>query len=494
MKLINDEINKQDYPTKIIQFGQGNFLRAFVDYFIDVANEKSEFKSSVIIVKSLKNGNLDKYISQNFLYTANLLGLSNEKIIDDSRIIKCIKEIVDFTNNDLKFLSYATLDELQYVISNTTESGIFFNELDLFEDVSNATFPAKLTKFLFHRAKHYDFDENKGLVILPTELIDDNGKKLKKYCLQYCKLFNLDYKFEKWIEKACSFCDTLVDRIVSGYPTDFRKYEEKYNYKDELLVVCEPYALWVIDANEKVKNNFKIDSVINASKLENIIFSDDIKMYKNRKVKVLNGAHASICILGTILGYDYVCDAINDKDINNYISNMIFDEVNLTLKGSEKEKKEYANRVIERLKNPYIKHKLSDISKNLLVKYNERCLPTFYELKNNNIFAKHILLALAIIIHYYYKCVQVGNDLIYFNLYGKENILYESQFVIDILNNNKFENESQLMNYLFYQTNIFSVNLFEDENVKSQFEILINCINQNGVKNAIKEVHLNEYK
>ena len=220
-----NKLNRQmtsytDRPVTVIQFGEGNFLRAFVDYMIDIANEKGLFNGNIVLIKPIEFGTLDRYKAQDCQYTVQLRGRVNGNEYVETRQITSVKDIVSPFDNYEEYISLAKLDTVRYVVSNTTEAGIVYNEKDLFEEKLNVTFPAKLTQFLLTRYEHFNGAMDKGLVMLPVELIDDNGIELKRCVKKYIKLWNLSEKFEKWIDEACIFTSTLVDRIVTGYPFD----------------------------------------------------------------------------------------------------------------------------------------------------------------------------------------------------------------------------------------------------------------------------------
>ncbi|MBO4750015.1 MAG: tagaturonate reductase, partial [Lachnospiraceae bacterium] len=220
---------KTDRPIRVLQFGEGNFLRGFVDQMIDIANEKGVFDGDVVIVKPTDRGGLDKFKAQECQYTVILRGLTNGEAKSESRIVTCVADAVHPYLEYEKYMALASLETLRFVVSNTTEAGIVFDETDRFEACPPRTFPGKLCKFLYERYQAFHGDASKGLVMLPAELIDDNGKKLKECVLRFARLWGLETGFEAWLDEACEFASTLVDRIIAGYP------------KDEAEVLCKEF-------------------------------------------------------------------------------------------------------------------------------------------------------------------------------------------------------------------------------------------------------------
>ena len=243
MITINQAVKEiKERPIKVLQFGEGNFLRAFVDYMIDVANEKGAFDGSVAIVKCVKFGSLERFEKQNNLYTVILRGRENGEVVNSSRVITSVSKVVGCYEEYDEYISLAKLDSLRFIVSNTTEAGIVLDENDHIDGIPE-TYPGKLTQFLYERYKAFNGDSGKGLVILPVELIENNGIKLKECVLKLAEIWNLPVEFIAWINGACIFCSTLVDRIVTGYPFDeAESICESLGYKDELLDVAEPFT------------------------------------------------------------------------------------------------------------------------------------------------------------------------------------------------------------------------------------------------------------
>lgn len=373
MELLNkSKTGKKERPIKVVQFGEGNFLRAFVDYMIDIANEQGTFDGDIVLIKPIEFGSLEMFHNQDCQYTVSLRGNVDGEGKILNRVVTSVADAVDTYNEYDKFMGLAEIDTLRFVVSNTTEAGIVFDNTDRFEMNPPKTFPGKLTKFLYHRFEAFKGDMSKGLVMLPVELIDDNGIMLKKCVMQLIELWDLSDEFKKWVEEACIFTATLVDRIVTGYPRAAEKEEwEKLGYEDHIMVTGEPFALWVIESDKDISKEFDLPGAGLP-----VVFTDDHHPYKQRKVRILNGAHTSFVLASWLCGNDIVRQSMEDDDIRNFMNKTIFDEVIPTLTLPEDELKAFAGEVVNRFNNPYVDHALLAISLNSVSKWRARCLPS----------------------------------------------------------------------------------------------------------------------
>lgn len=373
MEILNKaKTGKKERPIRVVQFGEGNFLRGFVDYMIDIANEQGKFDGDIVLIKPIEFGNLDNFHNQDCQYTVSLRGnVDGEgKIIN--RIVTSVTDAVDTSKEYAKYMGLAEIDTLRFVVSNTTEAGIVFDDTDKFEAEPPKTFPGKLTKFLYHRFETFNGDMNKGLVMLPVELIDDNGIMLKKCVMQLIDLWKLSADFKKWVDEACIFTSTLVDRIITGYPRATEAEEwEKLGYEDHIMVTGEPFALWVIESSKDISREFPLPDAGLP-----VIFTEDHHPYKQRKVRILNGAHTSFVLASWLCGNDIVRQSMEDADIRDFMNKTIFDEVIPTLTLPEDELKAFAGEVVNRFNNPYVDHALLAISLNSVSKWRARCLPS----------------------------------------------------------------------------------------------------------------------
>ncbi len=386
---------KRERPVRVVQFGEGNFLRAFADYMIDIANQRGTFDGDIVIVKPRESGGLEDFHRQGCQYTVSLRGIVDGKAQVLNRQITSVADAVNpYTEYD-RYRELAEIDTLRFVVSNTTEAGIVFDSKDRFELEPPVTFPGKLTKFLYHRYEAFRGDRDKGLVMLPVELIDDNGSMLKKCVMQFIRHWKLGEGFRAWVDESCVFASTLVDRIVTGYPGEEQKEWEALGYEDRLLVTAEPYALWVIESPVDISGELPLEGLSSgegtsaakcASSVEGspsmpgagpqVIFTADQRPYKQRKVRILNGAHTSFALASFLCGNDTVKESMEDGDVRDFMERTIFDEVIPTLALPEEELKEFAGAVIGRFENPYVKHALLSISLNSVSKWRARCLPS----------------------------------------------------------------------------------------------------------------------
>lgn len=373
MQVLNKAITKKkERPIRVVQFGEGNFLRAFVDYMIDIANEQGKFDGDIVLIKPISFGNLDNFHRQDCQYTVSLRGNVNGEGRIINRVVTSVVDVVDAMNEYEKYMGLAEIDTLRFVVSNTTEAGIVFDDTDSFDLNPPKSFPGKLTKFLYHRFETFQGDMGKGLVMLPVELIDDNGIMLRKCVMQLIDLWGLSAEFRKWVEEACVFTSTLVDRIVTGYPRATEAEEwEKLGYEDHIMVTGEPFALWVIESDKDISEEFNLP----AAGLP-VVFTDDHHPYKQRKVRILNGAHTSFVLASWLCGNDIVRQSMEDSDVRDFMNKTIFDEVIPTLTLPEEELKAFAGEVVNRFNNPYVDHALLAISLNSVSKWRARCLPS----------------------------------------------------------------------------------------------------------------------
>lgn len=348
---------------KVIQFGEGGFLRGFADWMLQYANEKTDFDGSVVVVQPIENGMCDMLSAQDCKYTHICRGVEGVDTKKIDVISRCVKPYTDFEG----YMALAENPDFRFVISNTTEAGICFTENDKITDTPASSFPGKLTQLL---KKRFDLGMG-GFVFLPCELIDKNGENLKKCILQYADLWNLGEDFKAWIEKENIFCNTLVDRINTGYPKD-----EKIDvgFEDNMINTSEYFHLWVIEGYNGLFDEIPFDKCG-----LNVILTDNLAMYRTRKVRILNGAHTSLVPYALLSGFDTVKSCVDDSVMYEHIRKCVFDEIIPTLDLPREELVEYADNVITRFKNPYIKHYLSSIALNSVSKFKVRVLPSILE-------------------------------------------------------------------------------------------------------------------
>ena len=376
MKPVNETVKKVygNYPEKVLQFGEGNFLRAFVDWMIDKANRDGVYQGSIVLCQPIEKGLKDMINAQDGVYTLAMRGSENGKAVENIEVITSVSRCINpYEDQDYDALmDLAKSPDLEVVVSNTTEAGIAYHAGDKLTDRPPVSFPAKVTAFLYERYKAFDGAADKGLLFLPVELIDNNGAELKRIVLQYADEWDLGDGFVNWVENANEFTSTLVDRIVTGYPRDEVNYfEEKLGYKDNIIDTSELFNLWVIEGDKKWADKLPVHRTD-----AHVIWTDDVKPYKKRKVRILNGAHTSTVLAAYLACFDIVMDFMKDDTFRTFMNDVIYKEVIPTLDLPKKELEDFAAAVNDRFANPYIKHKLLDISLNSCSKFNARCLPS----------------------------------------------------------------------------------------------------------------------
>ena len=395
-------------PERIIQFGEGNFLRAFVDWIIWNMDAKTNFNGSVVVVQPIERGMVDWLNGQDCLYHVNLQGRLNGETVNSLERIDVISRALNPYSQNAAFMALADQPEIRFVISNTTEAGITFDPACKFTDAPASSYPGKLVQLLYRRYKTFNGDPKKGLILMPCELIFLNGHHLKECIYQYIELWKedlgADYAgFKEWFTKYNYVCATLVDRIVPGFPRkDIAAIQEKVGYADNLVVQAEIFHLWVIEKPE----NMSIDELREEFPAEkaglHVLIAESEKPYHERKVTLLNGPHTVLSPVAYLSGINIVRDACNDPVIGKYIHKVQFEELMETLNLPMDELRQFASDVLERFNNPYVDHQVTSIMLNSFPKFETRDLPglkTYLERKGQ--LPKGLVLGLAAIITYY---------------------------------------------------------------------------------------------
>lgn len=370
-------LNRRDfpgaqYPERIIQFGEGNFLRAFVDWQLDLLNEHTDLNAGVVIVRPIESAFPPSLSTQDGLYTTIIRGLNERgEAVSDARLIRSVnREISVYADYDA-FLQLAHNPDMRFVFSNTTEAGISYHQGDRFEDAPAVSYPAKLTRLLYERYSHFAGAADKGWIIIPCELIDYNGEALRELVLRYAHEWALPAAFITWLQEANAFCSTLVDRIVTGYPRDEAgAIEAQLGYKDGFLATAEHFYLFVIQGPKSLAAELRLDKLP-----LNVLIVDDIKPYKERKVAILNGAHTALVPVAYQAGLDTVGEAMDDPEICAFVEKAIYAEIIPVLDLPRAELESFASAVTGRFRNPYIKHQLLSIALNGMTKFRTRILP-----------------------------------------------------------------------------------------------------------------------
>ncbi|HBN82667.1 MAG TPA: tagaturonate reductase [Clostridiales bacterium] len=373
-------------PERVIQFGEGGFLRGFADWMLQHINETSNFNGSVVVVQPIETGMCEKLSEQDCVYTHIIRGAEGM----DTKIIDVISRCINPYNNYDEYLKLAENPELRFILSNTTEAGIAYRKEDRLTDTPPVSFPAKVTALLY---KRFELGLD-GFIFLPCELIDKNGQELKAIILKYADDWDLGVDFKNWVEYNNVFCNTLVDRIVTGYP---RGETIDLGYVDNMVNTSEYFHLWVIEGPKSIGDEIPFDIAG-----LNVIITDNLEKYRTRKVRILNGAHTAMVPYAMLKGFETVKSCVDDEEMLKYIKSCIFDEIIPTLDLPKQELLNYANSVLERFSNPYIKHMLSSIALNSVSKFKVRVLPSILEYINRTgCIPKNLLIAFASLIQFY---------------------------------------------------------------------------------------------
>jgi len=381
-------------PVKILQFGQGNFMRGFFDWQVDLLNERTDLNAGVVVVRPRGGSSAPLLDVQDGLFTVLVRGLDESgHPVKQYRTVTCVQREIDPATMYGDYLAQATNPDLRFVVSNTTEAGIAVNETDRYADAPPVTFPAKLTQLLFARYLAFEGAHDKGLVLLPCELIDNNGAALRTAVLHYARLWQLPAGFAAWIDAACTFCNTLVDRIVTGYPAgDAAEIERELGYADPFLVAAEYYYLFVIQGPAWVGAELKLEG----SGL-NVKLVDDITPYKKRKVGILNGGHTTLVPVALLAGLEAVGPAVDDEQVGAFLRAAIHDEIIPALEMDRAALESFAQDVLRRFRNPAIHHRLASIALNSWSKFAARVLPQMlrYAALHDGRLPRRLVLAMA---------------------------------------------------------------------------------------------------
>lgn len=487
-KLSFNTLNKLGYtgfllkeaPVKVLQFGEGNFLRAFADCFIDILNEKTDFNGKVVVVQPISSGLTDLINDQEGLFTLFLRGIEKGKAVNERRVISSISHAVNPYADYDAYLKLANNDDLRFIISNTTEAGIVFDETCKLTDTPPKSFPAKLTAFLYER-----FQLNKkGFIILSCELIEYNGTVLKECVKKYIKLWHLSEDFANWVENENIFCSTLVDRIVTGYPrSEATDICNNLGYIDNLIDTGETFGFWVIEGPKSLENEFPVKK----ARLP-IIITDNHKPYKDRKVRILNGAHTSMVLAAYCMGHDIVRECMMDKDICDFMQKAIFEEIIPTLDLPKSELDDFAAAVFERFQNPHIDHSLLAISLNSTSKWRARVMPSLLEYVNRKSTLPDCLtFSFAAYINFYTQKL-TGSPTCLMGKRGKETYeIKDDDFALEFFFNHKDDSVEDLVSAVISNTDMWGDSLLKTEGFGDAVITHLNNIRNLGVRDALKK-------
>ena len=492
-KLNYDVIKKFGYdgyllkeaPEKVMQFGEGNFLRAFVDYWFDLANEKADWNGKCCLVQPIAQGLSDMINEQEGLYTLYLRGSENGQKVDDKRVISSVSRCLNpYEKAGYEaMMELAASDELEIIVSNTTEAGIQYDPSCKKDDCPPSSFPEKLTQVLYHRYQA----GKKGIIMLACELIDNNGKELQKCCNNYAKDWNLDAAFIDWMNNANTFCSTLVDRIVPGRirdPQELAALEEANGYTDKALDVGEVFGVWVIEGPDGLEDKlpFKKAGV-------NVMVVPDVTPYKKRKVRILNGAHTGFVLGAYLAGFDIVRDCMHDATVLGYMNKMLLDEVVPILPLDQEDCKKFAAAVQDRFNNPFVNHELMSISLNSTSKWRARNMPSFLAyIDEQKKLPKCLTMSLAAYIAFYSNDIQerTADGLICKRPAGNTYKIQDDAWALDFYYAHKDDTAAQLVHAVLSNTQMWDQDLTKIEGLEAAVLADLELIRSQGAEAAYK--------
>lgn len=380
-KLNKTTVDKKELPVKILQFGEGNFLRAFVDWMIDKANDAGVMNHGVVAVQPIAGGDFvsNLFKEQDSMYHVYLEGIKDKQPVKEVALVKSINEVLNPYSQYAEYEKLFLSEGLEMIISNTTEAGIRYEEGDDLTATPPKSFPAKMTALLLKRFQKFNGAADKGLLIVCCELIEDNGSTLREYVLKHAEYNKLGADFINWVKTSCHFYDTLVDRIVPGFPKEnIDEIKQEIGFDDNLVVKGEYFHVWAIGGDSIIKEKLPLDKAG-----LNVLFMDDIKDFRAKKVRILNGSHTAMVPVALQLGCQTVMDAFNTPEVEKYINQMVATEVLPAINEDPEELKAFAAKILERFYNPFLKHYLKDISLNSISKWETRDYPTVLDNYNN---------------------------------------------------------------------------------------------------------------
>ena len=492
MELLNyDVLKKSGYdgyilenaPEKVMQFGEGNFLRAFVDYWFDVSNEKADWNGKCVLVQPIKPGLAEMINKQEGLYTLYLRGRENGEKVDRKRVISSVSRCLNpYEEEGYKaMMELACSDDLEYIVSNTTEAGIVYDPSCKFEDKPANSFPGKLTQVLYERFKA----GKGGLVILSCELIDNNGKELLKCVNQYIDQWGLSDDFRKYVNEDCTFCSTLVDRIVPGRIRDAEevaRLEQVNGYSDPLLVVGEVFGVWNIEGPAWLEEKlpFKRAGV-------NCIVVPDVTPYKKRKVRILNGAHTGFVLGAYLAGKTIVRECMEDPTILGFMNKMLYEEVIPTLTLDKDDLMNFAKAVQDRFNNPFVNHELMSISLNSTSKWRARCFPSFAEyVEKYGKLPACLTTSFAAYIAFYSSNIQELTDagLVCKDPNGRTYTISDDRWVLEFYNEHKDDDAAALTHAVMTNEKMWGEDLTKIEGFEAAVVADLEKIRKEGVLKA----------
>ena len=449
-------------PEKVLQFGEGNFLRAFVDYWFDLANEKAGWDGKCCLVQPIANGLSQMINDQDGLYTLYLRGSQNGEKVDDKRLISSVSRCLNPYEADgfAQMMDVAASDDLEIIVSNTTEAGIVYDPACQLTDAPCSSFPGKLTQVLYHRYKA----GKPGLLVLACELIDNNGKELLRCVNQHIDQWQLEDAFKNYVNRNCTFCGSLVDRIVPGRirdPKEVAQLEEKHGYADPLLDVGEVFGLWVIEGDPKLNDVLPFRK---AGLEDKIFVTPDMTPYKKRKVRILNGAHTGFVLGAYLAGFDIVRQCMQDATVLGYMNKMLLEEVVPILPLDQQDCRDFASAVQDRFNNPFVNHELMSISLNSTSKWRARNMPSFLEyIERNGKLPPCLTMSFAAYIAFFSNDMQALTDegLVCRRPKGNDYTCSDDRWVLEFYYDHKDASPEELVHAVMTNTKMWGMDLTE---------------------------------
>ena len=477
-----DEYLLKDAPERVLQFGEGNFLRAFVDYFIDCMNEKAGFNTKVCVLQPIAYDARERFNSQDCLYTLFLRGQENGQKVNKKRVIsalsRCLNAYLDFET----YMACAENPDLRFIVSNTTEAGIVYDPSCQFEDAPAGSFPGKLTQFLYKRWQL----KLPGFIILSCELIDHNGDELKRCVHEYVKQWGLGEEFDAWVDAENIFCSTLVDRIVPGYPrNEAQQICEELGYEDNNLDTGEIFGAWVIEGPQSLKEELPFEKAGLP-----ILVVDDVTPYKQRKVRILNGAHTSFVLGAYMAGQDIVRDCMKDDVIKGFMNKTLYDEVIPTLDLPKDDLLAFASAVSERFANPFIDHQLLSISLNSTSKWKARCMPSLLEYvkRNGGKLPACLTFSFAAYLTFYRAGKEKGDACLKGNRNGDVFEIKDDQWALDFFYDHKDDDNASLAHAVIGNEQMWGSELKDLPGFEQAVVEYLDLIDKVGIYEAMKQV------
>ncbi len=496
MKLLNYQNLKEsgydgyileNAPEKVLQFGEGNFLRAFVNYWFDVSNEKAGWNGKCVLVQPIAPGLAKLINEQEGLYTLYLRGRENGEKVDRKRVISSVSRCLNpYEKADFDaMMEVAVSDELEYVVSNTTEAGIVYDPACRLDDTPASSFPGKLTQVLYRRWQA----GRSGLVILSCELIDNNGRELLKCVNQYVNQWGLEDGFKKYVNEACTFCSTLVDRIVPGRVKDadeVAKMEQANGYHDELIDVGEIFGVWNIEGPDWLEEKlpFKKAGV-------NCPVVPDVTPYKKRKVRILNGAHTGFVLGAYLAGFDIVRDCMQDDTVRGFMNKMLHEEVIPTLPLDKKDLTDFASAVQDRFNNPFVDHELMSISLNSTSKWRARNMPSFLEyVEKTGQLPRCLTASFAFYIAFFSNDIQALNDkgLVCRRPRGNEYVCSDDRWALEFYYEHRGDSAADLVHAVMTNQQMWGQDLTQVPGFEAAVVSALEKVRGEGVLSVMKEL------